>query len=77
MKISAALFGLVLEAAFIIYCIYMIYLLDIQDPFPREWMIPNILIGGGVLMVGYFIAFRMKRISAADGDEFSERNTLR
>jgi hypothetical protein len=61
MKISAAVFGIVLEITFIVYCIYMTYLLDILDPFPRDWMIPNILIGGAILIFGYFIASRLNR----------------
>jgi hypothetical protein len=61
MKISAAVFGIVLEITFIIYCIYMTYLLDILDPFPREWMIPNMLIGGAILIFGFFVASRLNR----------------
>jgi hypothetical protein len=78
MKISVALFGLVLEAAFIVYCTYMIYLLDILDPFPREWMIPNIVIGAAVLAVGYLIVVRMKRsVNPVGDDQLSERRPLR
>lgn len=61
MKIPAAVFGLVLEATFLVYCIYMIYLLDVLDPFPREWMIPNILIGAAILGFGYFFALPRNR----------------
>ena len=61
MKVPVAVFGLVLEATFIVYCIYMIYLLDILDPFPREWMIPNALIGGIILIFGYFFALPKHR----------------
>lgn len=64
MKISAAIFGLVLEITFIVYCIYMTYLLDILDPFPREWMIPNILIGGAILIFGFFVASWLNRDEA-------------
>lgn len=56
MKIPAAVFGLVLEATFIVYCIYLICLLDVADPFPRDSMIPNILIGVAVLAFGYVFA---------------------
>jgi len=77
MKIPAAVFGLVLEAAFIIYCIYMIYLLDILDPFPREWMIPNILIGGAILIFGYVVMPRRNRAQATfHEEEWSNRNRL-
>jgi hypothetical protein len=76
MKISV-IFGLVLEASFIVYCMYMIYLLDVLDPFPREWMIPNILLGAVVLAIGYFIAQRLKRDDAVNQNRLSERNTLR
>ncbi len=76
MKISV-LFGLVLEASFIVYCMYMIYLLDVLDPFPREWMIPNILLGAVVLTAGYFIAQRLKRDDAVNEGRLSEHNTLR
>ena len=61
MKISAAVFGIFLEITFIVYCIYMTYLLDILDPFPREWMIPNMLIGGAILIFGFFVASWLKR----------------
>ncbi|HWP25317.1 MAG TPA: hypothetical protein VNL39_03125 [Xanthobacteraceae bacterium] len=76
MKISV-LFGLVLEASFLVYCMYMIYLLDVLDPFPREWMIPNILLGAVVLTIGYFIALRIKRDDVINDARLSERNTLR
>jgi hypothetical protein len=77
MKISAAVFGIVLEITFIVYCIYMIYLLDVLDPFPREWMIPNMLIGAGVLAVGFFIASRMNRRPPNIRDEqLSDHNRL-
>jgi hypothetical protein len=76
MKISV-LFGLVLEASFLVYCMYMIYLLDVLDPFPREWMIPNILLGAVVLAIGYFIAQRLKRDDAVSQNRLSEHNTLR
>jgi hypothetical protein len=73
MKIPAAIFGLVLEATFLVYCIYMICLLDILDPFPREWMIPNIVIGALILAFGYFFASG-SRISIFSEDRWSERN---
>lgn len=76
MRISV-LFGLVLEASFLVYCMYMIYLLDVLDPFPREWMIPNILLGAVVLGVGYLIAQRLKRDDAASNARLSEHNPLR
>ena len=68
MKISAAIFGIVLEITFIVYCIHMTYLLDVLDPFPREWMIPNMLIGGAILLFGYFVASWLNRDQA-----FAER----
>jgi hypothetical protein len=61
MKTLTAVFGIVLEIAFIVYCIYMTYLLDILDPFPRDWMIPNMLIGGAILIFGFFIASWLHR----------------
>lgn len=61
MKVSPAFFTIILEIAFIVYCIHMTYLLDIQDPLPREWMIPNMLIGAAILAFGLFIATRMNR----------------
>ena len=61
MKVSPAFFTIILEIAFIVYCIHMTYLLDVQDPLPREWMIPNMLIGAAVLAFGLFIATRMNR----------------
>jgi hypothetical protein len=61
MKIPAAIFGLVLEATFIVYCIYLICLLDMADPFPREWMIPNTVIGLAVLSFGYVFASGRQR----------------
>ena len=69
MKVPVALLTLVVEIAFIVYCIYMSYLLDILDPFPREWMIPNMLIGGVILAVGYFVATWFSRDA-----EFNDRN---
>ena len=69
MRIPAAVFGLVLEATFLVYCIYMIYLLDVLDPFPREWMIPNILIGGAILIFGYLFASGRHRAVGHSGDE--------
>ncbi|HXF86878.1 MAG TPA: hypothetical protein VNK48_00815 [Xanthobacteraceae bacterium] len=76
MKISV-LFGLLLEASFLVYCMYMIYLLDVLDPFPREWMIPNILLGAVVLGIGYLIAQRLKRDDAVNDARLSEHNPLR
>jgi hypothetical protein len=76
MKISV-LFGLVLEATFLVYCMYMIYLLDVLDPFPREWMIPNILLGAVVLGIGYLVAQRLKRDDAINNARLSERHPLR
>lgn len=64
MKISAAFFSLVLEVAFIVYCIYMTYLIDILDPFPRDWFVPNALIGAGILLFGLFIASRLRQDQA-------------
>ena len=71
MRVSAAVFGIVLESAFIVYCIYMTYLLDILDPFPREWMIPNILIGGAILVFGFFIASWLSRDEAFTARKWS------
>ena len=59
MKASVVLFTVILEIAFIVYCIHMTYLLDIQDPLPREWMIPNFLVGAAILTFGYIVAFRL------------------
>ena len=61
MKVSPAFFTIILEIAFIVYCIHMTYLLDILDPLPREWMIPNMLIGAAILAFGLFIATRLNR----------------
>ena len=61
MKTSVALFTVILEIAFIVYCIHMTYLLDVLDPLPREWMIPNFLIGAVILAFGYFVATRLNR----------------
>lgn len=75
MKIPAAIFGLVLEATFIVYCIYLICLLDVLDPFPREWMIPNILIGAAILVFGYIFASGRHRSLATFSDEkWPDRN---
>ena len=75
MKIPAAIFGLVLEATFIVYCIYLIVLLDLHDPFPREWMVPNILIGAAVLVFGYiFASGRHRSLTGFDGEKWRERN---
>jgi|DewCreStandDraft_4_1066084.scaffolds.fasta_scaffold22513_2 predicted membrane-bound dolichyl-phosphate-mannose-protein mannosyltransferase len=70
MRLSV-LFALTLEAAFLVYCMYLIYLLDVLDPFPREWMIPNILLGAVVLTLGYVVAQRLKREDAAHGTPLS------
>jgi len=56
---------LVLEIAFIIYCIHMTYLLDVLDPLPKELMIPNMLIGAAILAFGYFMVTRLSRDVAA------------
>ena len=61
MKAPVALLTLVVEIAFIVYCIHMTYLLDVLDPFPLEWLIPNALIGGAILLFGYFIASWLNR----------------
>ena len=61
MKVSLPFFTIILEIAFIVYCIHMTYLLDIHDPLPREWMIPNILIGAAILAFGLIIAARIDR----------------
>ena len=75
MKIPAAIFGLVLEATFLVYCIYMIYLLDILDPFPREWMIPNMLIGAAILAFGYFFASgRSRGLPKISDEKWSDQN---
>ena len=75
MKIPAAIFGLVLEATFLVYCIYMIYLLDILDPFPREWMIPNMLIGAVILVFGYiFASGRSRALTTFSDEKWSEQN---
>ncbi len=55
MKIPVAVFGLVLEITFVVYCMYMIYLLDIRDPFPQDWAFPNMLIGVAILGFGFFV----------------------
>jgi multisubunit Na+/H+ antiporter MnhC subunit len=65
MKVSPAFFTIILEIAFIVYCIHMTYLLDIQDPLPREWMIPNMLIGAAILAFGLFVATRLTRNPSA------------
>ena len=65
MKTSVALFTVVLEIAFIVYCIHMTYLLDVLDPLPREWMIPNFLIGAVILGFGFFVATWLNRGLAA------------
>ena len=76
MKISAAVFGIVLEITFIVYCIYMVYLLDILDPFPREWMIPNMLIGAAILAIGFFIATRLNRGPTTE-EQWSDQKRIR
>jgi multisubunit Na+/H+ antiporter MnhC subunit len=65
MKVSPAFFTIILEIAFIVYCIHMTYLLDVQDPLPREWMIPNMLIGAAILAFGLYIATRLNRDPSA------------
>ena len=72
MKVSPALFTIVLEIAFIIYCIYMTYLIDIHDPLPREWLIPNMLIGAAILIFGFFVATRLNRGTTTYSD-FADR----
>ena len=57
MKTIVVLFAVILEIAFIVYCIHMTYLLDVLDPLPREWLIPNFLIGAAILTFGYVVAF--------------------
>jgi hypothetical protein len=37
------------------------YLLDILDPLPREWMIPNFLIGGAILALGFAVVSWLNR----------------
>ena len=75
MKIPAAIFGLVLEATFLVYCIYMICLLDLHDPFPREWMIPNIFIGAVILAFGYvFASGRHRSFTVFHGEKWREQN---
>lgn len=69
MKNPAAIFGIVLESAFIVYCIYMTYLADIHDPISKDWLIPNMLIGGAVLGVGLFIAMRLTRSVPGNHDD--------
>jgi multisubunit Na+/H+ antiporter MnhC subunit len=61
MKISSAFFAIILEIAFIVYCIHMTYLLDVLDPLPREWMVPNMLIGAVILAFGLVVAGRLNR----------------
>ena len=60
-KVPVALLTIVLEIAFIVYCIHMTYLLDILDPLPREWMIPNFLIGGAILALGFAVVSWLNR----------------
>ena len=61
MKNSVVFLTLMLEMAFVIYCIHMTYLLDVADPTPREWMVPNFLIGAAVLGFGYLVVNRLNR----------------
>ena len=61
MKTPVVFLTIVLEIAFIIYCIHMTYLLDVQDPMPRELMLPNFLIGGAILAIGYLVALWFRR----------------
>jgi hypothetical protein len=65
MKVSPAFFTIILEIAFIVYCIHMTYLLDVLDPLPREWRVPNMLIGAAILAFGLFIATRLNRGSTS------------
>ena len=74
MRIPAAIFGLVLEATFLVYCIYLICLLDILDPFPRDWMIPNILIGAAILAFGYVFASGRERSFTTSDEKWREQN---
>ena len=55
MKNSVVFLTLVLEMAFIIYCIHMTYLLDVHDPTPKEWLFSNFLIGAAILGFGYLV----------------------
>ena len=61
MKTSVVFLTLVLEMAFIIYCIHMTYLLDVVDPTPKEWLVPNFLIGAAVLGFGYLVVTWLTR----------------
>ena len=61
MKVSPAFFAIVMEIAFILYLIHMTYLLDVQDPLPKEWMVPNILIGAAILAFGLIVAAWLSR----------------
>lgn len=61
MKMPVVLFTLILEIAFIVYCIHMTVLLDVLDPLPKELMIPNFLIGAAVLGLGFVVASRLNR----------------
>ncbi len=65
MKVSTAFFTIILEIAFIVYCIHMTYLLDILDPLPRELRVPNMLIGAAILGFGLFVAARLHRDASA------------
>jgi len=61
MKTPVVVLTLVLEIAFIVYCIHMTYLLDVLDPTPKEWMIPNFLIGAAILGFGYLVVTWLNR----------------
>ena len=61
MKMPVVILTLVVEIAFIIYCIHMTYLLDVLDPLPKELMVPNFLIGAAILGLGYLVVTWLNR----------------
>ena len=63
MKTLLAVLTLVVESAFIIYCIYMTVRLDVLDPLPKEWLVPNMLVGAGILAFGFFAVSWLNRNS--------------
>ena len=61
MKIPATMITLVAEIAFIVFCINMTYRQDALDAFPLEWMIPNMLIVGAILVGGFLVVSWLSR----------------
>ena len=68
MKMPVVVLTIVLEIAFIVYCIHMTYLIDVLDPTPREWMISNFFIGAAILGFGYLVVMRLNRGLTAQTD---------